>query len=357
MSTSEGQLTMKRYRPASPAASYENITISQSKMQKLIQQEVNNALKKKETRLDTLLATIQELDCRIDFESSLQKLEAQVKKVTKRSEAVLAHLTKTQKKDPLEFCNVAEINSINPEEEAMETVSYNDTNTASCTDFMEKSKELSAIMETTTTVLLNMRADNTALNAAIADLTADPPPPVLTPCEQVIAIRVKTEPEDDTEFGNTPEEPLKVPKVEPFCPDYEEEAELSHPPLPPLLFPLTLSPEAASYNVPQRLTVKLALIKRPACLSVLWSVDEDDPLAPPMDSYSVYMSTEKVKGSNIFPYWKLLETVKAVPLPMFKMVTDYQPGHKVCVVVVGKDIFDRYGPYSHVVIATIPEDG
>lgn len=349
---------MKRSRPSSPGTSYENITFSQSKMQKLIQQEVNIALKKKETKLDRFLTTIQELDYRIDYESSLQKLEAQVKRVTKRSEAVLAYMTKTQKKNPLEFCHDAEISRINHEEETMESLSDDNTNTtpASLADFMEKSKELSQIMETTTKVVVNLRADNTALNAAIADLTVDRPPPVPAPCEQVLAICVKTEPEDDAEIGNTFQEPLKVPKVEPFSPDYQEELELSHPPLPPLLFPVILNPEAASFNVPQKVTVKLALIKRPACLSVLWTVDEKDPLSPPMDSYSVYMSTEKIKGSNIFPYWKLLETVKALDLPMFKMVTDYQPGHKVCVAVVGKDIFDRYGPFSHVVIATIPED-
>lgn len=349
---------MKRSRPASPAAIHENISFSQSKVQKLIQQEINNALKKKETRLDRFLATIHDLECRIDYESSLQKLEAQVKRVTKRSEAVLAYMTKTQNKNPLEFCNDAEISRINPEEEMTETVSDNDTNTtpASLEDFMEKSKELSQVMETTMKVVVNLRADNAALNAAIADLTADTPPPVPTSCEQVLSIRVKTEPEDDTNFGNTFEEPLKVPKVEPFSPEYQDEIELSHPPLPPLAFPITLNAAAASYNVPQKVTVKLALIKRPACLSVLWTVDEKDPMAPPMDSYSVYMSTEKIKGSNIFPYWKMLETVKALDLPMFKMVTDYQPGHKVCVAVVGKDIFDRYGPYSHVVIATIPED-
>lgn len=343
---------MKRYRTPSPAASYEHVTFSQSKVQKLMEQEVHNALKKKETRLDRLLASFQELDNRMDYESSLQKLEAQVKKVTKRSEAVLAYLTKTQKKNPLEFCDDAEIARITHEEEPMETTNMAP---ASLADFMTKSKELTGIMETTTKVVLNLRADNAALNAAIADLTADPPPPVPTSCA-VLNIHVKTEPEDDTGFQTTIEEPLKVPKVEPFSADYQEELELSHPPLPPLLYPLTLHPEATSYNLPQRLTVKLALIKRPACLSVLWTVDEKDPLAPPMDSYSVYMSTEKAKGSNIFPYWKILETVKALPLPMFKMVKDYQPGHKVCVVVVGKDVFDRYGPYSHVVIATIPED-
>lgn len=44
-------------------------------MQTLIEQEVHSALKKNETRLQSLIETIQQLDHGVAYESSIQKLE------------------------------------------------------------------------------------------------------------------------------------------------------------------------------------------------------------------------------------------------------------------------------------------
>ncbi|XP_040917613.1 uncharacterized protein atf7ip2 isoform X2 [Toxotes jaculatrix] len=305
-----------------------------------------------------------------DKKIKISQSEARMKTLTKRAEAALAYATKTQKKSPHPSLVNMDANRTGPEDETMETISQVDKK---CTDFMDKSGDLFQMMETTTKVLMKMRTDNEALTAAIANLREKPPPPLLAPfgspeCKGPIRF-VKKEPEEEQKENSTNKckrleeskaEMAKVQRVSPSNSNIprhtrSEKDKLLYPPLPSTTFPSTLNMEAASYNIPQRPEVHLALIRNPAGLSVLWKVEEEDPSAPPMDSYSIFMTTEKVKGSSVFPNWNLLGEVTAITLPMCVMIRKYKPGHKVCVAVVGKDKFGRYGPYSKVVTAAIPD--
>ncbi|XP_063326643.1 activating transcription factor 7-interacting protein 2 isoform X3 [Pelmatolapia mariae] len=378
---------MKR-RPltlASAGADNMKMDFSQSEVQKLMEQEVPSAT---EIKLQGLIESIQKLENGVNFERSIKKLEARVKILSKRAEAAIDYVTKMQKKNA-----VPSLVRANSEERDIETVSQNAT----------KNGDLFQMMEITRQTLKKMRADSKALMAAMADLNEErrPPtpnspleyeettrrgvkrtheaattdsneerlPPVLTPQRpfhhkhECIAKQEKEEFEEFEAFEEFEEPKSQKVKVEcvssvatrsPSHTDSEQNG-LSLPPLPSRPFPSVLNMEAASYSIPQKLEVNLALIRNPSGLSILWKVMEEDPSAPPMDSYTIFLTMEKVKGSGVFPDWNILGEVKALNLPMCVLVRKYKPGHRVCAAVVGKDVFGRYGPYSAVATSVIPE--
>ncbi|XP_072224250.1 uncharacterized protein atf7ip2 isoform X2 [Leuresthes tenuis] len=385
---------MKRL-PPSPTSAETSDLKTKSEVQTLIEREVNRAVAKNDTKLQGFIETIQQLNNDISLDSSIKNLEARINTVSRRAEVALSYIRKTQKKHPLPSLVNVDIIRGNPEDDAMETVPQNKKRV----DCAAKSAELFRIMETTKNALKKIRRDKEAITTAIADLSPERPPPVLSPkysyegtTSSVADIKqdqpppvisrngspermgiiedFKKEPEDDQEKENDDEqlkrfEPeAKRLKEDDASPDQSsstghkgkdtQQDWLYYPPLPPTTFPSVLSIEAASYSIPQRLEVNLALIRNPTRLSVLWNVTEEDPSAPPMESYSIFLTMENVKGSGVFPDWHTYDKVEAKALPMCALIKKYKPGHKVCAAVLGKDIFGRYGPYSKVVTATIP---
>uniref|UniRef100_A0A672RZ64 Activating transcription factor 7-interacting protein 1-like n=1 Tax=Sinocyclocheilus grahami TaxID=75366 RepID=A0A672RZ64_SINGR len=117
-------------------------------------------------------------------------------------------------------------------------------------------------------------------------------------------------------------------------------------PFPETQFPKELPVVAATYNLPQKPVVKLARIGSAQELGIAWTVDQKDPHVAEMDCYYIYVSHENKSGT--FSGWKCLGEIKAMPLPMACKVSDCKGDKRLCFIVVGKDIFGRYGPYSDI---------
>nr|XP_046271088.1 activating transcription factor 7-interacting protein 2 isoform X2 [Scatophagus argus]XP_046271089.1 activating transcription factor 7-interacting protein 2 isoform X2 [Scatophagus argus] len=358
--------SMKSLSPGSPpsGSSDKKIKFSQSEVQTLIEEEVCRTLHRNETKLRHLVETVEQLDHEVNYKDSIQKLETRVNIITQRAEAALVYMAKKKKKSPLPSVINVDIIRSDSEDETMETESQNNKR-------MEcKSGEIFQTMETTKKALKKMQADNKAMTAAIEDVSEEliPRVPASDGSPESKGL-VKKEPESLEEkeenfevAGQSQAEMVKKESLSPRdnkgpMPTYlkQPKSKLLHPPLPSTAFPSILNIEAALYNIPQRPEVRLALIRKPAGLSVLWNMPVKDPFAPPMESYGIFMTTENAKGSGVFSKWTMLGEVAAIPLPICVMVSKYKPGRKVCVAVVGKDKFGRYGPYSEVVTAAIPE--
>ncbi|AWP18692.1 putative activating transcription factor 7-interacting protein 2 [Scophthalmus maximus] len=254
-------------------------------VQTLIEQEVHSAVKTNETKLQCLIETIENLDRGVDFECTIQKLETRINTLTKRTEAALAHMTKTQKKSQHPSPVNVDIIRIDSEDEAVETVSQSKESM----DRTGKSGEFLQVMETTKEEMMKMRADNEAWEAAMEDLREISAPPVPTPqgspeCNKnVDKSRMTEEPEAATMRVESPSSGRdNIPK---HTGSGQRNVKLLYPPLPSTTVPSVLDSEAASFNIPQGPEVHLALIRDPPGLSVLWKVVEEDPCAPPMDSY------------------------------------------------------------------------
>ncbi|XP_075879987.1 activating transcription factor 7 interacting protein 2 [Nelusetta ayraudi] len=322
--------------PSPSTSSSKRMKFSKSDVQMMIKREVNSALKENEDKLQSLIETVQQLDSEADYESCLQNLETRINIITQRAEAAFACVP--EKKSTVSCPTVSEIFGTDSEEE--------DESNSLCTD---NSSELSRAEENVQVALRTMRADKEALTAAAAHQDEEAPPSLFAPrrspkVESVQKQQPKPSPKEQKDSENAKREDALARKG-------QQQDNSVVPPLPLTAVPSTLTVEAASYNFPQKVQVYLAFIRKPPGLSLLWKVAEADPSAPPMDSYSIYISMEKDKGSSAFSDWTVIGEVKALPLPMCIMINKYKPGRKLCFAVVGKDVFGRYGPYSEVAVA------
>ncbi|XP_043956775.1 activating transcription factor 7-interacting protein 2 isoform X2 [Gambusia affinis] len=384
------------------------LKLSQSEAQVLIEQEVHKAVANKERQIESIIQHIQDTNDEASFETSIQRLESRIDAIARRAEVALFHLASIQKQSSASSTANTDILGNGPEPDPLEASSQIDSIRANCE---AKSGELLKMMDTTRNALKNIRADNEVLTTALADLEDPPPvltprcspvskerkmgqknqwssnedlcerPPCLSPCvssEHKTIASMKTEAtgsrkEDrDNENQDYFDEPMaKRLKKEASSPRHSRslapndlegmesmnnaEDMLVFPPFPNMPFPAVLKKEAALYKMPPKVDVNLAFIRNPTRVSVLWNVEDKDPNLPPMESYTILLTMETSKGSNIFLKWDTYDKLQAKTLPMCALINKFKRGHKLCAVVVGKDIFGRYGPYSKVVTAILPD--
>ncbi|XP_037834732.1 activating transcription factor 7-interacting protein 2 isoform X2 [Kryptolebias marmoratus] len=347
----------------SSGANNQKIKISQSEVQALIKEEVRKEMAKSEAKMRRIVEALQQINNDATFEDSFRDLETQLNTVARRAEAALAHI-KTQKRSLPSLPGNEDSSRGASGEDCMETLSQSNEKEMG-RECVSKTAEVVQMMETTMTELKKVRADN-------EDLSEMKLPPHLNAfgsSEETACIKaLKQELEDNQEEENfdrklhLPEEP-QVKKFKEDCESLgnsvsssdDRQDLLIYPALPAAPFPSELTFKAALYSVPQKVELKLALIRNPTRLSVLWNVMEEEPFPPPMHSYIIFLTMEKVKGSGIFPKWTSYDKLKATTLPMGALIKKYKPGHRVCAAVIGKDIFGRYGPYSDVVTKTMPD--
>ncbi|XP_053708056.1 activating transcription factor 7-interacting protein 2 [Synchiropus splendidus] len=325
-----------------------NIRVSQSQLQSLVQQEVQLAMNSSQTKKQRLSEVVKKLECDFDYGRRIKKLESRVNMLSRRVDVAIAAMLKKEKKSAPQS-DSEDVVWIGP-------ISGKDPAQSQIDDKSLISKDLIngvfQAMEVTKESLKRMREENGAL---VGDAQVEQPNLKCTPSVKGTQKEIKVEMDMQLITPKTEPEESQLDLHDSKSINTLQKDECLYPPLPDIPFPSVFSAEAISYSIPQKVSVHLALIKQPARLSVLWKVDEVVPEAPPMDSYRILMTMEKVKGSGIFWDWKVLHEVKAITLPMCVLIAKYKPGHKVCVAVVGKDVFGRFGPYSEVMNAVIPE--
>ncbi|XP_077590716.1 activating transcription factor 7 interacting protein 2 [Stigmatopora nigra] len=375
---------MKRPHPrsASSGTCDEKIEFAQSELQMLVKEEVHNAVRQNNIKLQVLAETIQQMQRDMDFEGSIQQLEARVEKITHRAERVLSAM-KSEKKFRRLLTSVVDEEVVIIDDETVPKKKIK-SEIGNKLDVAETTaEELNSQKEAVMTALANlckMRSPSPQPSRTQPPSIESEPPNAqikeepVSPCrssssphtnpatESTLAHLCKTQPFPTPErepCGKPPTMQMKK-SMAPGCSNDSLQTnpnknELSYPPLPMNPFPSNLPMTALSYNIPSKLTVSMAFIKMPASISVMWNGNEKELSQPPMESYSVFLTVEKIKGSDVFPEWRLLGNVAARTLPQYITITKYKPGHKLCVAVTGKDIFGRYGPYSDVVNAVLPQ--
>ncbi|XP_027012661.1 activating transcription factor 7-interacting protein 2 isoform X3 [Tachysurus fulvidraco] len=320
-------------------------TLSTAQVQELISTEVQSALEQSDKMMKALMERMQEVESEPRYNARLQNLEAHIRKVKRRGDAVFADLRKRRSLDTAQDQNFTPTPEINKQEKNR-TSSANGRISGSF-----RSGDVVSDGGGTTRKPKEGFWQSLRMKNQIVDLTDE---------EEVCR-------QNGTKFVDPPQtssqdnidikpSPLEVPEdpgtglMKKNTPEVQEaEAVLLSrlPPFPDTPFPDQLPVAAASKSMPQKPVVKVAAIKNPQGIALLWNVEEEDPDAAAMDCYYIYVTQQRSDGT--FSKWKTMGVIKAMPLPMACRVAAERSRNKtLCFLIIGKDVYGRYGPYSDV---------
>ncbi|TRY86873.1 hypothetical protein DNTS_009007 [Danionella cerebrum] len=327
--------------------------LPRSEVEKIIDAKIRTAVEQSDFRMKNLLDRILEVNNELTYDVRIKKLEAHVKKIQRRGDAVFSYVRKLRASGNLGGSStspsVQSLRCISPLEAAVNTarMSANGGSVIDSTLVSSADMDLEIIggRKPTKGFWHNLRSKK-----EVVDLTDE------DRAEGSEVIFVSQPSQENLEPSSTP--PVAVASGEEKQSASQEERVSSsvqleeegwqsklHP-FPDTPFPKELPLAAASHNLPQKAEVKLAWIGSAQELGIAWNVDRKDPHVAEMDSYHIYISHENKNGN--FTPWKCIDVIKAMPLPMGCKVSGCKGDKRLCFVVVGKDIYGRFGPYSEV---------
>ncbi|XP_026802896.3 activating transcription factor 7-interacting protein 2 [Pangasianodon hypophthalmus] len=327
-----------------PAAA---LNLSTAEVQELISREVQSALEQSDKMMKALMERIQEVDNEPRYDARIRKLEAHVRKVKRRGDAVFADIRKRGILEAGQEQNLSPSPEIKKEAKILNmTSSANGGISGSSRTSGDVTSEGGATRKPKEGFWQSLRTKN-----QIVDLTDDG-----EVCRQngtKHSDSPQTSSQDNVDSRPSPMEggeipcPVVMEKKTPEAQEAEAALQSRLPPFPHTPFPHQLPVAAASKSVPQKPIVKVARIKNPRGIALLWNVEEEDPDAAAMDCYYIYVTQERNDGT--FSKWKNMGVIKAMPLPMACRVAAERAGDKtLCFIIIGKDVYGRYGPYSDV---------
>ncbi|KAG9263854.1 activating transcription factor 7-interacting protein 2 isoform X3 [Astyanax mexicanus] len=343
---------MKRRRPDEELfdCGATSAALSKVEVRRMVSHEVRAAVERSDTMMKALMERIQEIDSEPKYDARLKKLGAHVKKIKRRGDAAFAFIRKElhQKKQQQPTNSLPYISDTRSLSSANGGCSDDSTSASAAIEINGKGEGAARkpkegfwqrLRSKQEIVDLTDEGEDAVSIKNVGNHSDTPPPPVLKR-EEITA--------------NEPSKPsypvLEESKKPPVEETRQGSLQFRLPRLPDLPFPSQLPAAAATKNLPQKPVVKVARIENPKGIALLWNVEEEDPHAPDMESYHIYVIQEFHSGT--FSKWKSMGPLKALPLPMACKISDRPEVKALHFIILGKDVYGRFGPYSDVQTVT-----